>query len=711
MRVKHIIIASVALIALTVIAAALYASLVLLKPERMKQLLIEQVQLATGRTLSINGDFTPSLSLTPTLAVSQIRLSNVAWGKAPDFIQAETLRVRFDLLPLLRGSLEIAALEIDGAQIWLEQQDDARNWQMNSPMAASSAAHTVAAPAMQSEEESAAALEQEPPSGGLTIKQFLLTNAKLHFQNLRSGEAHQLPITRLTLSQVSADAVEAFELSASYREAAIKATGSLAQQVLQLELNATTKLTSASVSGSLSLLDWVFDAALALESSKLSELAAFAGSESSNDAPLKLKAALGGTATIISISSLDATYDGQTFSGQGKIDLSQKTPLIEGQIAAKQLDFRSADVQESAQATPLQPSATITADSAQTSNEVGVISREPLSFDALSTLNAALLIRVESLQLDAAALNNLHAKISLDHGVLNITDISAGLAEGTLSASLRADATTSPPSLSLDISSKQLMLGALLPDLDEGAKLEGGRTNATLSLRGQGNSLHGIASTAQGHSDMLIEGTRYTPAARLHTITSFLNILRGSSSSRGKPVEVTCGIAQFDIASGVATSKSLLVQSPSAIVTGTGTLNLADETMRMQMRARSLLLGLADVTPALIISGSWIDPSVSLSAEQTLLNLGKMALGAVSGVGLVAVVGEQFTDRLGITADNNPCMQSLQDAANADADPKATAKQAEDNVRAIRDDIKGDLKGAEQDIKALRDGLKGLIKP
>ena len=121
------------LIGLIVILAAI-AAVVVIGPNFVdwnayKGQLAAQVEAATGRRLSIDGDLTLSILPTPSFSASGVRLGNIAGATAPDMIRLDTARVRIALAPLLQGLLEVETVELIKPRIELERlADGSTNW-------------------------------------------------------------------------------------------------------------------------------------------------------------------------------------------------------------------------------------------------------------------------------------------------------------------------------------------------------------------------------------------------------------------------------------------------------------------------------------------------------------------------------------------------------------------------------------------------------
>lgn len=106
-----------------VVAAALFVD-----PNDYKDRLIDAVQDATGRTLTLGGELRLTRSLWPTLTASDISLSNLPGGSRPQMVHVERLEGQLSLLSLLRREIDITTLTLIGPNILFEQANGASNW-------------------------------------------------------------------------------------------------------------------------------------------------------------------------------------------------------------------------------------------------------------------------------------------------------------------------------------------------------------------------------------------------------------------------------------------------------------------------------------------------------------------------------------------------------------------------------------------------------
>ena len=111
-----------------VAVVAVTAAFLLIDPNDYKLRLIDAVQDATGRTLTLGGPLTLTRSLWPTLEVSDVSLSNLAGGSRPQMVHVERIEGQLALLSLLRHEVDITRLALTGPNILFETVGGAPNW-------------------------------------------------------------------------------------------------------------------------------------------------------------------------------------------------------------------------------------------------------------------------------------------------------------------------------------------------------------------------------------------------------------------------------------------------------------------------------------------------------------------------------------------------------------------------------------------------------
>ncbi len=86
----------------------------------LKPKIIQIVKEQTGRDLFIEGDIALAISLSPEIVISNVGLQNAPWGSRPNLLTVEKIGVKVNLLPLIRGILQITRVFIEQPDIIVE---------------------------------------------------------------------------------------------------------------------------------------------------------------------------------------------------------------------------------------------------------------------------------------------------------------------------------------------------------------------------------------------------------------------------------------------------------------------------------------------------------------------------------------------------------------------------------------------------------------
>ena len=88
---------------------------------------------AIGRELRINGEFQPEVGFTTRVVATDVTLANADWSDDPWMVSVDRLAGEIDLLSILFGPITIGDVEISGARVLFETNDDGRfNWALGS---------------------------------------------------------------------------------------------------------------------------------------------------------------------------------------------------------------------------------------------------------------------------------------------------------------------------------------------------------------------------------------------------------------------------------------------------------------------------------------------------------------------------------------------------------------------------------------------------
>lgn len=392
------------------------------------------------------------------------------------------------------------------------------------------------------------------------------------------------------------------------------------------------------------------------------------------------------SANEISLKNAALTVSGTSAKGDLTVGLGGPKPSIVGALSSPKLDL-----------TPL---------AAGGSSKGGkgkggpVFSRDPLPLDQLNAANADVTISVGSLTFGKIELTDVKLPIKLNNGALD-----APVSMAYLGTPIRVGLTANGGSRSvgLDAKTASLNIGKLFTDLDVTNLLQA-RADIAAKLKGQGRSLHDIASSLSGETNLAVgEGTINS---RMFAIVS--NDLAKAiipTGQSGETAKLVCALSAFEFRGGVGTSKALAVETDSLVTTGSGTINLGSEQIDLLLKPKPKNASLASLAFPIRVSGPLNAPSAGIDKEGAALGLATAAGGVALTGGVGVLLPLMSTGNEG-AAGSGGCARLAASAAQESGGVTGAVKGV---GSAVGGAAEGAAKGVGGAVESIGKGIGGLF--
>jgi uncharacterized protein involved in outer membrane biogenesis len=189
---------TIGVVAIVILIAAGYVYLKTYDYNKLKPLVSQLVEEATGRKLSLGGTVDVKFGFAPALVVTDMALANVSWGSQPQMVEIERLQVQVRMLPLLFKDVAIKNISLSGVKVLLEKGPDSQgNWDF---------------PA---ESNSTGIIGAFKPTA-LEVNRVSIENLHLTFRENRTGSPTQFTLASLEMNSQGNEDSLTLDLKADY---------------------------------------------------------------------------------------------------------------------------------------------------------------------------------------------------------------------------------------------------------------------------------------------------------------------------------------------------------------------------------------------------------------------------------------------------------------------------------------------------------------
>jgi uncharacterized protein involved in outer membrane biogenesis len=570
-------------IALVLTAAVLW--LYFLDWNTMRGPVSRYASMRLGRTVRIDGNLSVSLfSLTPRVSASDVTIANPGWAHTPQAAVIPHLVFSFRLLPLLlTGDTVLPLVQFDRPNIVVLRQSDGRiNWDFGG-------GHTG---------------WNLPP-----INRFLVRDGHIRIDD----RVRKLLFIGAVSSEETAGAGQsAFSLigdgSLNGNKFAAEVRGGPLINVdetrpyhfaAKIRSGATHVTADGSVTHPFHL--GQFTTVATLSGANLSDLYYLTGLALPRTAAYRITGMLTRDGTLCRFKQFSGVVGASDLHGDLDVETASARPFIRGAAASKVLDFK--DIGELFGGK---------SDAGAASGRL--LPDVPLHVERLRQMDADVTYDAATIRSQDFPLRGLHTHIALKNSVLTLNPLTFRFAYGRLGGSLAIDARKPVPVSSIDARISDMQIAQFVSNNAASGVLE-----ARAQLKGSGNSVHKVASTANGAITFVVPQGRFNEKLAEWTgINLFNALLINSKSETG----LRCAVAHFDTLDGIMQSPSFVFDTDDVRIEGKGSINLRDETMQMTVVGKPKELRIGRLHAPITITGPLAKPNIGINATPALVQGG-----------------------------------------------------------------------------------------
>lgn len=239
--------------------------------------------------------------------------------------------------------------------------------------------------------------------------------------------------------------------------------------------------------------------------------------------------------------------------------------------------------------------------------------------DGIRRTDATIVFHAEELDAGRLSFHTASGKMSIDHGLVEVRQLSADLPDGKVTGHVTFDGKTDVPTAKVELTATNVRIGQLAKKDPTQPPLDG-PLQAHLKLSGRGRSIHEIAADANGTiTGSLAQGTMRASLAELTGID-----LRGLGLMLTKNKEdtpVRCAVARFQAKQGTLTAQTLVIDTDPVLITGGGVIDLNTETLDLEVRGHPKQTRLFRLKAPILIEGTLRHPSFGVAKDERKFKL------------------------------------------------------------------------------------------
>lgn len=611
---------------------------------KLKPTIAKMAKDATGRDLAIDGDLDLVVSLSPTLSVASVTFANASWGEKGPMVRLDQLVAKVDLMALLQGRVDIDYLVLDGLTVVLETDGKGKaNWEFEAPGADAAAAKS---------------------EGDLTLipsaRDIRLQNVDVTYIDGATGKRLHLLLARANFAADSFTAPMRATLEAVFQGVNVDATlemGSLSHlvgstgdvfpvdmKITAPGLDATVNVTVEQPQAGLNVAGHVD-----LSVSDSATLAKLAGADLPNLDGLKVAMKVQGGGQQYAFNAIDLSVGGSDLGGDLSVNLAGKRPRVTGKLTSKVLDLDQIlgleTPKPASSGLPQVPTAKPDGDAPR------LFSAAPLALDGLKAVDADISVIAGRIKVANLPFDAVKAGLKLNAGKLDLKPVSLSLEDGEIDGTLRLNAAAKTPALKSAWTVKDLDVGSLAKAFGMGDFLSLA-VNGKVKVNSTGVSVRKLMANMNGSVRLSARDGSINDTTITGLISGLSNELPWVQHEQAG--RIICMVADWPIKNGVATARTVLLDTPGFSVALTGNVNLGGERLHLTVVPQAKTASLASFAVPMRLKGAFSAPYIDVDPADAVV-------GTVENIVKAPVT--LLGDLLGVSGNNDtaadPCIKAL----------------------------------------------------
>ena len=352
-----------------------------------------------------------------------------------------------------------------------------------------------------------------------------------------------------------------------------------------------------------------FNAVLELEGQDLADIYLLTGITTPNTPPYRLRGDLSRDGALFRFANFSGRVGSSDLSGSLEVNKVGERRRVDAKLTSRTLD-----IDDLAAVLGARPQVTSEGTVATSGAPGKLLPDAPLQTERLRTMDGTLSYRAGTVRANAFDIRQVSLGADLKDGILKLDPVAFTFNRGELNGTARIDARKATLYSAVDFRLSGYPLESIIPARG-GAPTVTGRALGRARLEGPGASIHDLAANSKGNISLVVpQGRMRSAFAELLGINvgaGLGKLLSGDQSTSG----IRCAVADFKVADGVATSRTLVIDTDVVLAQGSGTIDLGAETMNLRIDGETKKPRLLRVWAPITIKGPLASPRLGVDAS------------------------------------------------------------------------------------------------
>ena len=583
----------IAAICVTLILAILALGAI---PARLlRSIIASELQGTYDREVEIGGISRDSLfSFSPVITIQNIRVAQPAWVGKGDFLRLKSMSARVNMFNIIIGGAGPDRILADGLELSLIRDENGlSNWNDGN--------------------------EDNGDDDAPVLTDLVVTNSRFSFTDQKRKLSLEGPVSVNAKDGLRVAATGTFlnsKASFQFIGSAIAGIDPRAAYPFEISLQSSAlDLTGeGKMDGVLNVNS--FSASLSARAPTLKNLDQIIEAGLFGTQPINLHANVRHDGKDWYVDKLDGSIGRSQLSAKASVLKRDGRTKIDANIKAASLDF-----DDLADDTGLARAAALT-------NRIGprVIPNTRINLSKMGPTDGQITFTIDRiLSRRESIFRSLKGELSLNHRLIKITNLVAGMKSGQLKGSVQLDHRSGTPKLSTDLT----IDGTSLSDLIGNDEIVTAKMRGRVKLSGTGDTIRAALEKADGKAAMVASGgsVRATVAHVLgQNLSGATEKIIADPQAR---VPLRCLVATFEAQNGILTPNPLAIDTGVSVGRGDGRIVLKGEQISLIMRGSAKGESALRIVDPIKISGTLSAPNVSVAGLGKTEDIEKPSLGDV----------------------------------------------------------------------------------